>query len=77
MRTVHAIKDDAIDLALLRSYLVDHADAMMAAASDRTLFAKAVCLYDYLRYAVIPPKRAAKKAASFCATTISTGLSKS
>ena len=51
MRTVHAIKDDAIDLALLRSYLVDHADAMMAAASDRTLFAKAVCLYDWLRYA--------------------------
>lgn len=51
LRTVHAFKDDKINVELLRSFLVEHREAMMSAPSDRTLFAKAVCLYDWLKYA--------------------------
>jgi SIR2-like domain len=53
LRTVHAFKDGAIDLALLHDYLNEHSDVMMAIASDRTLFAKAVCLYDWLKHAKV------------------------
>jgi hypothetical protein len=51
LRIVHAFTDDAIDLDLLRAYLQEHLALVADSGSDRTLFSKAMCLYDWLRYA--------------------------
>ncbi len=51
LRIVHSFSADAIDLEVLRAYLIEHLDLMTESGSDRTLFSKAMCLYDWLRYA--------------------------
>lgn len=55
-----ALPADGIKLDDLRQYLLEHSDAFDG--NQSTAWSRAVCLYDYLRYAVIPPKRGAKKA---------------
>jgi hypothetical protein len=44
----------------LRAYLLEHADSFET--NQSSAWSKAVCLYDYLRFGVIPPKARAKKA---------------
>lgn len=48
---VLAMPDEDVNLGDLRDYLVQHAAAF--ASGHATAWAKAVCLYDYLRYATI------------------------
>lgn len=51
---VLALPGSGIDLDNLAHYLQDHSRAY--GTNQSSAWAKAVCLYDYLRFAVIPPK---------------------
>lgn len=55
-----ALPSNGIKLDDLREYLLANADAFET--NQSTAWSRAVCLYDYLRFGVIPPKRVAKKA---------------
>lgn len=57
---VLALPPEGIKLAELRKYLQDNADAFEG--NQSTAWSKAVCLYDYLQFGVITPKKRSRKA---------------